>query len=233
MSSCRWFACSSRCLLALASLALALGCASSELEKAHEAEEAAKAEAHATVDEAMHHEGGDPSEPASSNPLVTDPDLAIYTAIVFGILVLLLGKFAWKPIAEGLDRRENSILEQISAAERTNAEARNLLAQYEKRLAAAQDEVRTLLDNARRDATQASQEIHAKATVEAEAIKDRALRDIETAKGSALKELAEQSGRLAVDLAGRIIHAELDPARHNRLIEEALARFPVTNGNRG
>jgi F-type H+-transporting ATPase subunit b len=171
------------------------------------------------------------SEHGDTNPLATDPDLAIYTFIVFAILLALLTKFAWRPIAEGLDRRERTIAEQIEAAHRTHEEAKALLAQYEQRLAGAHDEIRAMLEEARRDATHTGQQLMAKANAEAEAIKDRALRDIDTAKGAALKELAETSGRLAIDLAGRIIGSELDANRHRRLIDEALARFPAGNGH--
>jgi F-type H+-transporting ATPase subunit b len=192
---------------------------------AHEARHGEAAHAESSHAEAGHGE--------ETNPLATDPDLAIYTAIVFVILLLILGKFAWRPIAEGLDRREQTIAEQIEAANRTHQEAKNLLAEYEKRLAGAQDEVRAMLDEARRDAAHTSQELLAKANSEAEAIKNRALRDIEIAKGSALKELAESSGRLAIELAGRIVASELNPERHQRLIQEALERFPLGNGNHG
>lgn len=191
-------------------------------------EEMAARTEHAETEAAGH--GGHEEAPS---PLTTDPDLAIYTAIVFGLLVLILGKFAWRPIAEGLDRREQTIAEQIEAASRTHEEAKSLLAQYEKRLANAQDEVRALLDAARRDAAHTSQEIIAKGNAEAEASKNRALRDIETARVSALKELAETSGQLAVKLAGRIVGSELDASRHHRLIQEALDRFPIGNGNQG
>ena len=170
--------------------------------------------------------------PVNTSPVELDPDLAIATLIVFGILFALLSKFAWKPIAEALDRRERLIAEQIAAAERSQQEARRLLTEYEQKLAVAQDEVRGILDEARRDAVTTGQEIVAKAASEAEAEKNRALRDIDTAKVQAVKELSEQSARLAVMLAGKIVSSELDQNRHSQLISDALARFPAGNGER-
>lgn len=170
--------------------------------------------------------------PVNTNPVEADPDLAIYTLVVFVILFFILTKFAWKPIAEALDRREHLIAEQIAAAERSQTEARQLLHSYEQKLAAAQDEVRGILDEARRDAAATGQEIVAKAASEAEAVKNRALREIDTAKVQAVKELSEQSARLAVLLAGKIVSSELDQKRHSQLIADAMARFPAGNGER-
>jgi F-type H+-transporting ATPase subunit b len=170
--------------------------------------------------------------PVNTSPVEVDPDLAIATLIVFGILFVLLTKFAWKPIAEALDRRERLISEQIAAAERSQQEARRMLTEYEQKLAVAHEEVRGILDEARRDAATTGQEIVAKAAREAEAEKNRALRDIDTAKVQAVKELSEQSARLAVMLAGKIVSSELDQNRHSQLISDAMARFPAGNGER-
>ena len=170
--------------------------------------------------------------PVNTSPVELDPDLAVYTLVVFVILFVILSKFAWKPIAEALDRRERLIAEQIAAAERSQQEARRMLTEYEQKLAVAQDEVRGILDEARRDAATTGQEIVAEAASEAEAEKNRALRDIDTAKLQAVRELSEQSARLAVSLAGKIVSSELDQNRHSQLISDALARFPAGNGER-
>lgn len=165
-----------------------------------------------------------------AGPLAWETDLAIWTAVVFLLLFVVLYKFAWKSLAEALDRREQSISDNIAAAQRSNEEAQRHLAEYERKLAAAQDEVRGILDEARRDAEQTQREILATAAEEAEAIKERSKREIETATAAALKEIADHSARLAVELAGKILHVELDPVRHSQLIEEAMTRFPV-NGH--
>jgi F-type H+-transporting ATPase subunit b len=171
------------------------------------------------------HAAGDASHGSGPNPLRFQSDLALWTAVVFLVLLLVLAKFAWGPIARGLDRREQMIAENIANAERQNEEARRLLAQYEQRLAAAAGEVREILDEARRDAEHTQQQILAKARAEAEAEKRRALQEIERAADQALKDLAERSANLAVDLAGRIVHHQLRAADHAALIQEAIRRF--------
>jgi F-type H+-transporting ATPase subunit b len=168
------------------------------------------------------------------NPL--DPsefktDLAIWTAVVFVVLAVVLKKFAWGPLAEGLDKREGHIAQQIAQAEEANRQAKDLLAGYEKKLVDAGDEVRKILEHGRRDAEQIGRQMVDKAKEEAQAEQKRAMQQIEAATASAIKELADRSATLAVDLAGKIVHAKLTSADHASLIEQAVAGFMRGNGD--
>jgi F-type H+-transporting ATPase subunit b len=162
---------------------------------------------------------------ASDKPEEFKADLAIYTLIVFLLLMALLWKFAWGPISEGLERREMRIAEQIAAAEKANLDAKAMLAEYERKIAGTADEVRAIIDEARRDAEHTQQEILAKARADAQVEKERGIREIETATNQALKQLAEQSANLAVDLAGKILRAQISPAEHAKLIDESTKKF--------
>lgn len=166
-----------------------------------------------------------PPPPVDMNPLTWRSDLAIWTAAVFLVLLLVLRKFAWGPIAQGLEKREQGIADQIDQAERSNAEARQLLAQYQQKLAASQEEIRQMLQSARHEAQKAGQQIVDKARADAQAEHQRMLGEIELATLHALKELAERSATLAVELAGKIVEAKLDPKAHAGLIERAVADF--------
>ncbi|MDA7978267.1 MAG: F0F1 ATP synthase subunit B [Pirellulales bacterium] len=158
-------------------------------------------------------------------PLNWSNDSAIYTAIGFLLLFLVLWRFAWGPISEGLQKREQGIADHIAAAERQNEEAKGILAQYEAKLADAAGEVRELLEEARRDAEHTKEEIVAAAKSEAQAEKSRALNEINTARDQALKDLAERSADMAVDLAGRIVQAKMTKEDHATLIRDAVGNF--------
>lgn len=183
--------------------------------------------AHATDPHADSGQADEGHGTANTNPLSFDPDLSIFTAIVFGLLLLVLYKFAWGPIIAGLEKREHGIAEHIAGAQKSHDDAKALLAQYEARLAQAQDEVRSLLDQGRRDAETLHEEILAKARAEAEAERNRSKREIELAKDQALHELVNSSANLAVDLAGKIVKAKLNRDEHAALIAESLAKFPT------
>jgi F-type H+-transporting ATPase subunit b len=152
-------------------------------------------------------------------------DLAIWTAVVFLLLLLVLWFIAWRPIVDGLQRREQRIADEINSAERSNAEARKLLDEYHQKLAASGEEVQKMLEAARRDAEQVGQQIVDKAQADAQAEHQRALAQIDQATVGALRELAEQSATLAVELAGKIVQAKLDPKAHAQMIERAVTDF--------
>ncbi|MCH8924470.1 MAG: F0F1 ATP synthase subunit B, partial [Planctomycetes bacterium] len=135
-----------------------------------------------------------------SNPLSVDPDLAIFTVVVFVLLLAILWKFAWGPICVALDAREKRIADNIAAAENAGDDARKLIAQYDAKLASAADEIRELLEEARRDAEHTKRQIVAEAKQNADQEWQRVQRQIDTATAQALKELAEASADMAIDL---------------------------------
>ena len=98
-----------------------------------------------------------------------ETDLALWTAVVFFCLLPILTKFAWGPLAAALDKRERGIADQIAQAEAANEKAREILADYQHKLAAAQDQVRAILDQGRRDAEQLGHELIDKAKEDAKA----------------------------------------------------------------
>ena len=143
------------------------------------------------------------------------------------MLFLVLAKFAWGPIVEALEHREQGIADQISAAEAKNEEAAQLLVDYEKRLGNAANEVRELLEEARRDAEHTKGQIVAEAKAAASAEHERAMRDVGNAKDAALQAIAEVGADMAVTLAGKIVKKELKAEDHAELVREAVVRFPT------
>lgn len=130
--------------------------------------------------------GGDDGHAAhaNTNPLSVDPDLAIFTAIIFALLAVILRKFAWGPIREAVEAREKRIADQLTDAQRSNEEARRLLEEHESKLAASAEEVKSLMDEARRDAETQKERIIAEAEEAASEQKVRVVREIEAAKNS-------------------------------------------------
>ena len=154
------------------------------------------------------------------------PDLAIFSAIIFLVLLGILGKFAWKPLVGALTGREENIADEIRAAESQHKEAKAALAQYEQKLTHAADEIRELMEEARRDAEHTKTQIVAEAKKAAQTEHERALRDVQNATDAALKTLAEKGASLAVELAGQMVEQKLNASDHRRLIRDAVAKFP-------
>jgi F-type H+-transporting ATPase subunit b len=166
--------------------------------------------------------GEETSVAEAVNPLDFKADLALWTAVVFVGVLVVLRVFAWKPLAEALDQRENHVRQEIQEAENAKVEAKQILAEYQQKMAAVEGEVRAILDRARKEAQEISEELIAKARQEAEAEYQRKMAEIEQATDRAVKELTQRSATLAVEMAGKIISARLDPAAHQRIIEQAM-----------
>ena len=126
-----------------------------------------------------------------------------------------------------MDKREQGIADEVEAAGAANRKAKALLEEYEKKVAGGEDEVRVMLEKARRDAEEVGRRLVEKARTDAEAERDRGLREIEAAKSGVLQDLARRSADMAVLLAGRIVDAELKPSDHTRLVKEAIDDFSL------
>ena len=165
----------------------------------------------------------------NTNPMSIKPDLAIFTAIVFALLMAFLGKFAWRPIMEGLEKREGSIAQQIEEAAVNAEKAAAQLQEYEAKLASATAEAQGIVAKAQKDAEATKDRIVAEAKEAATRERERALAEIDNAKNAALTEIAQNSVNAAVGLASRIVRREIKSDDHATLISDALERFPSQN----
>ncbi|MDP4742720.1 MAG: F0F1 ATP synthase subunit B [Schleiferiaceae bacterium] len=135
--------------------------------------------------------------------------LIVWTTIVFLILVFLLGKFAWKPILSAVQAREEAIDQALKQAESARAEMGKLQASNEQLLKQAREEREAIVKEGRamRDAMVA--EAKESASVEAAKILESARTQIHQEKMAAVTELKNQVAQLAVDMAEKVLRAEL------------------------
>ncbi|MCL2701237.1 MAG: F0F1 ATP synthase subunit B [Phycisphaerae bacterium] len=161
---------------------------------------------------------------------IGDIGQAIASLIIFGLLLLVLGKWAWKPIIAQLQRREQRIAETIKNAEDRQAQADALLEEYRQKLAAADAEVADVLASARKDAAAAREQILQAARAEAGRIAEQSTTEIEQAKSVAIRDLYEQAAVLATDVAGKIIRKQLKPDDQKQMLQDALAEIKQRAG---
>jgi len=185
---------------------------------------------HKDADHADGHDGGEHGDPEQAkkdlNPLLSfQKNTAFWSLVIFGALVFILGKFGFKPIVQALDAREKQVADNIAGAERANTEAKELLKQYQHKLAEAEGEVKAIVEAGKQEAVRASEVILAKAHEASAAERVRATKEIEAATDGALQELATKSADLAVSLAGKILKEKLDPNAHAGLIQTAVSDF--------
>jgi F-type H+-transporting ATPase subunit b len=159
-------------------------------------------------------------------------DLSIWTIVVFLVLLFILGKYAWKPMLQGLEQREHSIQSAMEEAKKAKEEALVLRNQLAEEAAKAQDKVREVIEQARRDAERVSADLLAKAKTDIQGERDRFHRDVDTARDQAVKELWGQAAQLATLISAKAIRRQLTPDDHRRLVDEAIAELNETSKQR-
>ena len=165
------------------------------------------------------------AEGGSDNIFAGDLGNMIWTLVIFVLVLAVLGKFAWGPILEQLQKRENFIRDSLDEAKKDREAAEETLKTYEAKLAEARGEATTIVDQGRRDGEDVRQRIEATAKDEAAKIVDRAQHEILLAKEAAIEEIFGLAGRLSTEVASQVIRKELDPADHDRLIREATEKI--------
>lgn len=181
--------------------------------------------AHAEAEGA--HGGGEP------NILEVQPNLAIFTVLVFLGLMFVLGRFAWKPLMAALHQREEHLEHVLHETERARNESEALLAEHRRQLAAAEDQIKALIAGANKTAAASAEGIVQKAREEAEASKHRAERDIATARDQALSEIWTKTADLAVSVAGKVLDKSLSDDDHRRLIDSAMGELSASSNGHG
>ena len=155
-----------------------------------------------------------------------NPGLIIWTMITFGVLVLILGRFAWKPILQALNEREEKIRSAIEQADKARAEAAQLLKQNEKNMARAEMEYQKMMREARALAEKMKEDIVTKARLQADQELKRANEEIQRNLDAAKQQLRSEVADLAIKAAEKILDETLDAQRHKKIVDGFLNQLP-------
>lgn len=162
------------------------------------------------------------AEEGQGNLFAGDIGNAVWTLVIFLLVVFVLGKYAWGPLLSGLQQREEFIRRSLKEAKEDREAAEARLQEYEGKLTEAGAQAAEIIDEGKRDAEKVRASIEEKARTEADKMVERARREIELAKQSAIKDLYATSADLATEIAARILQRELDARDHERLILESI-----------
>lgn len=139
--------------------------------------------------------------------------LIFWMALPFLILLLILRKFAWKPILQSLKDRETSIHDALHAADRAKEEMKQLQFSNEELLHQAKDERDAILSDARKVRDVIIEESKEKAKEEAARIIASAKESIENEKMAAMTDLKNQLAELSLEIATKVLEHELADAK--------------------
>jgi F-type H+-transporting ATPase subunit b len=142
-------------------------------------------------------------------PFQPTPGLAIWSLVIFLLFWFLMAKFAFRPIADAIAKREGDIQDAMDIAKNTKIEMANMKAENEKLLAEAREERSKIIQEAKDIKNQMITEAKEKAKEEANKIVSNALSDIENQKKTAIAEVKSELGAMALSIAERVIRKEL------------------------
>ena len=162
------------------------------------------------------------AEPGSQDPVMVDVWQAGFTIAVFVVLVLILSRFAFKPILAVLEKREDIIRESLASAQRDREAAEARLTEYEQKLEQAGAKAAAILEEGRQNVEAMRRRIEEEARRSGEAMLDQAKREIGIARDTALRAVYDESAELATSLAGAVLKRQLSPEEHQRLMMDAL-----------
>jgi F-type H+-transporting ATPase subunit b len=151
--------------------------------------------------------------------------LMIWTLLVFGISLWVLGKYAFPRIAEALDRRQKAIEDSIDTAEQIRKEAEVILAEYRERLAEARGQADDIVARARKTGEAAETEIVADARAKREEMMEQTRRDIEAETRRAIQAIRAEVADLTVLATEKVARKSLTGEDQKRLVEEALSEL--------
>ncbi len=157
------------------------------------------------------------------NPLVQpDPGLFIWTILTFLVLLTLLAKFAWRPLLQALESRQDSIRKSLDDAHKAKQELERLQQESAQIIRQARVEADGIITRSRGDAERLREEMRQKARTEADAIVKNAERQIQLETTRALQQIRTEAVDLSVMIASKIIQRNLTKEDNERLIDEAL-----------
>jgi F-type H+-transporting ATPase subunit b len=172
---------------------------------------------------------------ASGGSFLVSPNLGlmIWTLLVFGITMYVLSKVAFPKIQEALDKRANAIRDSIDEAEKTRAEAHEILDEYRARLKEAREQADEIIARARKTAETTTDEAVKEGREKREELLAAARRDIDAETRRSLERIRKEVADLTVLTTEKVTRKSLSGDDQKRLVEEALSEvdFSILGGN--
>ena len=158
-------------------------------------------------------------------PMDVSGPMFFWTLGTFAVVAILLAKYAWRPILDGLDKREQAIRKSVEDAKTVAAEMAAIEGERERRIAAADEKAVGIVSRARQAGIEAERVIKEKAQRDAEILVENARREIGAASEKAAASLRKESVEAAIRLAEKILQEKLDADRQRLLTDKLISQL--------
>jgi F-type H+-transporting ATPase subunit b len=161
----------------------------------------------------------------SKNPILPSGAEIVWGVISFVVLLAILWKFAFPAVAKTMQGRTDRIRSNIDEAQKVRDDAEHILADYQRQLADARNEANRIIEEARQAAEQVRQDMVRRADEEVAELRRRNASDLQVAQDRAISQLQDQVRNLALDLAEKVVGANLDRERNLVLVDQYIAEL--------
>ena len=168
-------------------------------------------------------DGGDPEDcHEAPSPIIPEPAEFVWGSISFLVLLILMSKFAYPALKKSMDARSNRIRQDLDEADKVKAEAETVLADYQRQMGDARNEANRIIEEARQTADQLRRDLMQRAEAEVAELRQRARDDINSAQERAIADLRSRVGEMAIELAEKVVEANLDRDTNMALIDRYI-----------
>jgi F-type H+-transporting ATPase subunit b len=157
------------------------------------------------------------------NILTPNGGLMIWTLVIFLVLLVVLSKYAFRPITAAVAAREKSLEDALEQAKADRAEAAAHLAEQRQLLERAHGDAQRLIAEARTTGDTVRQQLLTQTHAQQAELLERARKEIDDERMRAIADLRREAVDLAILGAGKVIEKNLDDATNRKLVDEFLA----------
>jgi F-type H+-transporting ATPase subunit b len=152
--------------------------------------------------------------------------LSVWTLVTFVLLLIVLGKFAWRPILATIAQREKTIADAIESAKRERLEAEKASQEMRATLEKVRNEAADLARKTQAEVAAAKEQLMAEARKQSDELLASARKTIAEERRQAVAELRSQTVDLAIAAANRLLSGAMDEKKQRALVEEYLSKLP-------
>lgn len=180
----------------------------------------------ALIQEAAHGaaQGAEAAAEHSPNVFNLNMGTSFWTLAIFGLLMVVLAKWAFPPILGYAQAREDRIQNSLDEARQAREEAHRALEEQRRELAQARAESQAIIARGKQDAEKVRQELLERSKAEQQDVVDKAKREIEREREQALESIRREAVDLSIAAAAHLVGKKLDGEEDRRLVRDYLDR---------
>jgi F-type H+-transporting ATPase subunit b len=166
-----------------------------------------------------------PESAPTLNVMPSETIMVVLTWITFFLLLVLLHKFAWRPILNIVQNREKEIRDALENADKAKVQLAQVEEEKLRLLNEAKTQAAKIIEESRKTARDLAANIEAKSRQEAQNLVQSAHEEIAGERQRLLKSLRQESAEVAISLASKIIQENMDQDKNRRLVQNEIEQL--------